>query len=114
MALTRAEISQRYRERHGSEAINEYHHRWRLANKYGITVEQYNEMLEAQNGVCAICEEAPPQEPTRKGKSNKLHVDHDHETLRVRGLLCLRCNVVLGAIEDDPELLESMIQYLKN
>lgn len=63
-----------------------------LKHRYGITVEQYDEMLAAQGGHCALC----PWEPS-DGKV--LAVDHDHETGRVRGLLCRGCNLALATFE---------------
>src|SRR2546423_5792224 len=60
-----------------------------LKRKFGLTLEEYDEMLAAQEGGCAICGEAPEE-----GKI--LHIDHDHETGLVRGLLCQRCNHGLG------------------
>jgi hypothetical protein len=74
-----------------------------LKTKYGITPEQYDEMLEAQGGGCAICGKPP-------GKT-ALHVDHCHETGRVRGLLCFSCNAGLGQFKHDPELLEAALMY---
>jgi hypothetical protein len=56
-----------------------------LKRKFGMTLDDYERMLKAQGGVCAICGEARPEERT-------LHVDHDHETGAIRGLLCFRCN----------------------
>lgn len=55
-----------------------------LRKAYGLTPEQYDDMLRAQGGVCAICKKPP--------KGNRLHVDHCHETGRIRGLLCVSCN----------------------
>lgn len=75
-----------------------------LKYRYGITPEQYDEMLEAQEGVCAICKEAPTQQ--------RLAVDHDHKTGEVRGLLCFSCNTALGHFRDDPERLISASDYL--
>ena len=66
------------------------HHR-HVLRQYGITGEEYNAMLAAQHGGCALCG-APP---TR----NRLAVDHDHETGRVRGILCMPCNRTLGLVE---------------
>lgn len=75
-------------------------------NRYGMARGQYNAMVKAQEGKCAICGwQSSPKDP--------LHVDHDHKTGRVRGMLCSRCNMALGSVEDDTSLLGSMIEYLK-
>lgn len=81
-----------------------------LRRKFGITVEQYEEMLEAQEGGCAICGTTDCQAKT--GKS-RLAVDHDHDTGKVRGLLCNHCNAGLGAFRDNTTLLEKAIKYLE-
>lgn len=81
--------------------------------KYGLTVQQYDEMLASQNGVCAICERPP-------GKK-RLCVDHDHLCCPgikscgkcVRGLLCDRCNRGIGLFGDSPQALKKAIRYLK-
>ncbi|HEX2193006.1 MAG TPA: endonuclease VII domain-containing protein [Acidimicrobiales bacterium] len=78
-------------------------HLWR---KFGITIAEYDAMLAAQGGVCAVC-----KRPPTPGIS--LHVDHDHETGRIRGLLCFRCNNALGDLEDDPALLRAAARYLE-
>ena len=70
-----------------------------------MTVEQYDEMLAAQDGGCAIC-----SRPPTPGIS--LHVDHDHETGAIRRLLCFLCNNLLGDAGDDPALLEKAAAYL--
>lgn len=78
----------------------------RLWSRYGITLEQYNEMWERQNGRCAIC--------NRLGggtNTDTLDVDHNHETGEVRGLLCRKCNMKLGYIEDR-EWFEAALKYL--
>ena len=65
-----------------------------LMRKYGITVEQYDEMLAAQGGGCCIGGR-PPREDI------SLHVDHDHFTGEIRGILCFRCNNALADLQDD-------------
>lgn len=78
---------------------------YKLKERYGITLEQYNEMLDRQGGRCAICFRPPA---SRK----KLGVDHDHKTGAVRGLLCDYCNRGIAAFGDDVECLERAIDYL--
>jgi len=77
-----------------------------LKRTYGITIEQYDAMLEAQGGKCAIC----GTQNCRTGK--RLAVDHDHITGEVRGVLCYRCNTALGKFRDDPQILAKAIDYL--
>jgi len=77
---------------------------------YKITPEQYNEMLAAQGGCCKICGALPSSKSNRK--HTVLSVDHCHVTGAVRGLLCARCNHVLGLAEDSPAILSSASQYL--
>lgn len=74
--------------------------------RYGVSLEQYDEMLAAQHGVCAICLQPPSRDVSPMGdKRAKLVVDHNHETGQVRGLLCFDCNVKLSAIEDEQFML---------
>ena len=75
---------------------------------YGITLEQYNAMFEAQGSVCKICGSASPR--NRNGWS----LDHCHATNRVRGILCHPCNVLLGLAGDSETTLLSAIEYLRN
>ena len=76
-----------------------------LKRKFGITPEQYDEMLAAQGGGCAICHREPRPDIS-------LHVDHDHETGRIRGLLCFRCNNSLGDLDDSAVLLQAALAYV--
>jgi hypothetical protein len=75
--------------------------------QYGLTPEDYDRMLEKQDGGCAICGTAEPG-----GRSRYLHVDHCHATNDVRGLLCGPCNLGLGSFRDDPTLLTVAAEYL--
>lgn len=78
---------------------------WKLSN-YGLTTEQYDQMLAAQQGKCAICG------GTGRGKKRDLAVDHCHQTHMIRGLLCHHCNVGIGHFLDSPELLVAAARYL--
>ena len=75
-----------------------------LRRKFGITLDEYNRLLEKQGGVCAICGASP--------QNRNLSVDHDHATGKVRGLLCVNCNSAMGQAGDDPARLQKMIEYL--
>ena len=70
-----------------------------------MTIEQYDAMLEAQSGGCFICSRSPREDIS-------LHVDHDHSTGKVRGILCFRCNNALADFQEDPELLRKAASYL--
>jgi len=105
-------IGTEWRRDHPQDSEAKRHHK-RAQNfrQYGITIEVYEEMLGRQGGVCAVCEQ--PETHTRNGKVRLLTVDHDHETGRVRGLLCSKCNFAIGLCDDDPELLEAAAAYLR-
>lgn len=80
-------------------------------NKYGITLDQYNKMFEKQKGLCAICNKSQRRYST--SGNIRLAVDHNHNTGKVRELLCTECNVGIGYAQDNPEILKSMIAYLE-
>ena len=79
----------------------------KLKYRYGITLEQYNKMLDKQQHKCYICKE------DAKNLSKKLAVDHCHNTKKVRGLLCSNCNTALGMFKDNINFLKNAITYLK-
>lgn len=78
-----------------------------LKVNYGITAEQYNEMFSNQNGCCAIC--AIHQSKLKR----RLSVDHNHDTGKVRELLCNHCNSALGIMRESTELFNKAINYLQ-
>jgi hypothetical protein len=87
---------------------------WRrsdLKKNFGITIHEYQEMHDAQGGVCAIC--GDPETKERDGKVKWLAVDHNHDTGEVRGLLCQNCNHMIGHSRDRIEILEAAIVYLR-
>lgn len=81
-----------------------------LLRKYGITIADYEAMLHAQGGGCAICGRRPEEQ---KRYPTFLHVDHCHDTGRVRGLLCDQHNLLLGRFDHDPALLRRAADYLE-
>lgn len=83
-----------------------------LGRKYNLTPEQYAEMLADQGNLCAICRRPEKKTDHRLGAIKCLAVDHNHETGKVRGLLCSACNVTIGQIGESLEILRAMEAYL--
>lgn len=75
--------------------------------QYGISLEDYNHMFEAQGGCCKLCAK---HQTEIKGR---LHVDHRHSDRKVRGLLCGKCNQALGLLNEDLSTIKAMEEYLK-
>lgn len=87
----------------------DYDHRSRLMRRYGITPEQYDEMLRSQDGRCAICRTDQPG-----GNGNRTFpVDHDHASGAVRALLCSPCNTAIAFMGEDPARLREAADYLE-
>lgn len=82
-----------------------------LMRDYGIDLAKYQEMLLAQNGVCAIC--SKPETSVVNGKIKHLAVDHCHNSEKIRGLLCARCNQAVGLFGEDVNVLSKAIEYLR-
>lgn len=83
-----------------------------LKHLYNITEEILHNMYTTQQGVCAICK-TPISLIAGKTKRGKAHVDHDHNTGKVRGLLCTKCNTMLGMADDNTATLQMAISYLE-
>lgn len=78
-----------------------------LARRYGMTPEAYDEIVAAQANRCAICGDEPSE-----GKA--LHIDHDHKSGAVRGLLCGHCNRAIGLFRDNADVIEMAAAYLRH
>ena len=79
-----------------------------MKRRYGISQADYEIMLIAQEGKCAVCSTTE-----YVGPGKRAHVDHDHKTGKVRGLVCVRCNVLLGMAQDQHERFIAAIRYLE-
>ena len=101
-----AAYAKRRREQQPEQVFNNY-----VKYMYGITLQRYNEMLALQGGLCAICLKSEVRRK-KDGKICHMHVDHDHATGGVRGLLCHRCNTLVGIIENREIRLEMIHKYL--
>ena len=89
------------------EGVKARYREWQLQNTYGLSVEQFDQMLADQGGLCAICGADNPQ------WTKDWHVDHDHETGVNRGILCHKCNLMLGLAVDNVDTLLRAVAYLK-
>lgn len=83
---------------------------WNLMNKYGMTLEEHDQMSAEQGGACAICGQPPSETAAR---TQYLHVDHCHASGAIRALLCHKCNKGLGCFGDNPALLRKGAEYLE-
>ncbi len=79
-----------------------------IKHRYGITLEQYDDMLEEQADGCSICMTVFPG-----GGKKSFFIDHDHKTGKIRGLLCRECNLMIGHAKDNNDTLRAAINYLE-
>lgn len=92
-------------QKRNPKKLKDAQRKYDLKSKYGISPEEYEAIMERQGGTCAVCGGTMPN-------GNKLAVDHDHISGRVRGLLCVKCNRALGLVDDDPDWLRKLAAYL--
>ena len=110
-----------YREFHAARrgmSVYEANLRCNLMRLYGMTLEQYNDRVRAQSGVCAICGHPPSHSLGQGQHAPRLLVDHNHSTGAVRGLLCHSCNILIGMLESFQRdqragLIQSALAYLE-
>ncbi len=96
-----------YKEKGGEEYLR-YARDIKYKINYGIGLKEFEELLDSQNGVCAICSKSQPE-----GKRQKyLSIDHNHTTGEIRGLLCTNCNSAIGFLNESIKLLKNTIKYL--
>ena len=91
------------------KANPEYSREYALLTKYGITLQEWNVLLAKQKGGCAICHTTTPG-----GRTKQFHVDHDHVTGKVRGLLCSKCNQAIGLLSDSPVTIRAALVYVES
>lgn len=104
----RKEISKRDNDKRKRKKKNSY-----LLKTYGITIEQYDQLFDEQDGICKICSKPESNLDKRTGLPVMLAVDHDHTTGKIRGLLCANCNMALGLLNDSANLFKKAAHYLE-
>lgn len=118
------EYAREYRVRN-KDRLNLMNLQWRRSNpdrvresylrtRYGISKADYDSLLALQGGVCAICKLPEEMIDPQTVKTKRLAVDHDHVSGKVRGLLCRKCNALIGLAHDSRDLLSSAIAYLSS
>lgn len=103
----RVSYCRKWRSTHKGSCRNSY-----LKHNYGITLEEFQQMVEKQDGRCKICGQKPSSRQVKGQMKPGLCVDHHHESGRLRGLLCHRCNVMIGAAEENVKIFEQAIKYV--
>lgn len=103
-------VRARRHERFGGVPSDQHH--YKLLKKFGMTAAEYNAMVEAHGGRCAICRRLP-YGGRKDARKKYLSVDHCHTTGKVRGLLCDSCNLAIGLFKDDPDRMLTAVEYLK-
>ena len=101
-------LAQRRRIHHNKENVKVNRKKEFIRRKYKLEYETYLKMIENQNNLCYICN-SPPKDPIL----SPLHIDHCHTTGKIRGLLCGKCNKGIGMFNDNINLFEKVIEYLK-
>ena len=102
----RARVQREYRK-----ANPDYVRKMNLWTQFRITPDEFQDILEEQGYVCAVCKK--PQRGHNQYGNNSLCVDHNHETGQIRGLLCNHCNRALGFLEDNIDTIEALLNYRK-
>jgi hypothetical protein len=77
----------------------------KLKRRFGVTIEEYEKLLESVGGKCEICG------AINSDNGHRLGIDHDHETGKIRGILCKACNVGIARLQDDPYIMQKAIEY---
>lgn len=93
------------KNRRQTKQSKDWYVRYRLQTRFGLTVEEFNEKKKEQNNKCYLC--------NRKNSKKELCIDHNHNTGKIRKLLCHRCNTTLGLVDENITLLKNMIIYLE-
>ncbi|SRR5258708_28943418 len=101
--------NKRYRDKNKHVVENK-----RLKARYGISIDDYQQLYQEQSGLCKICSMPEMIRIVNGNQVRALAIDHNHKTGKVRGLLCYKCNVGLGSFNDDTKLLKQAIDYLRD
>jgi hypothetical protein len=105
--VKRLEYVRKWKKRVGLDVLREKHRNWRIPKLYGITVQEYDDLLEGQDFKCALCK----RDKSFNRRGYALAIDHDHDTGKIRGLLCSVCNRLLSKSRG-LDFFERAVEYL--
>jgi hypothetical protein len=108
------EIASLLWKKNNPDKVKKYQRATNLRKNFGISLDEYEQMLMAQNNLCAICEKPETFIHHQTKEPARLAVDHCHATGKVRKLLCKSCNTALGLFKDDVNAIANAVQYLKD
>ena len=101
-------------KKNNPDKVKQYQRTSNLRKNFGLSMDEYEQMLAMQNNLCAICEKPETFIHHQTKETARLAVDHCHKTNKVRKLLCKSCNTALGLFKDDIGVMENAVQYLKD
>jgi hypothetical protein len=107
----RRKLKVKAKKRRATEEHRRKQRDYMLEKNYGISRDQYNVMLDEQGGTCFICLQG--EKRLYKGKPTNLVVDHNHQTGTIRKILCHGCNAALGFLEENPDRMRRMAEYVE-
>jgi len=99
-------VRTRQSRKNNPERTSKYNWRSKIKAAYGLTEDDYDSLFKLQNGKCAICN------TSLEYRSRSTHIDHNHSTLEIRGLLCHHCNTAIGLMKEDIVVMNNAIRYL--
>ena len=101
-------------KKNNPDKVKQYQRTSNLRKNFGLSMDEYEQMLAKQNNLCAICEKPETFIHHQTKETARLAVDHCHKTNKVRKLLCKSCNTALGLFKDDIGVMENAVKYLKD
>ena len=101
-------------KKNNPDKVKQYQRTSNLRKNFGLSMDEYEQMIAKQNNLCGICEKPETFIHHQTKETARLAVDHCHKTNKVRKLLCKSCNTALGLFKDDIGVMENAVQYLKD
>jgi hypothetical protein len=108
-----ATAQREYRRKRPKDYWKNKDRKYTLKKRYGVCIDEYEKKIIELGNRCEICNDDPSLDETKSKNHKMLHVDHDHSTGKVRGLICNGCNRALGFINDNIDKARNLVKYLE-